>query len=48
MAAMEPEGLRQKLVEYIEVSGFDGIAPTPKEAANTVALARHLPRLVEY
>lgn len=48
IAAMEPEALRQKLVEFIEKSGFDGVPPTPKEAAHTVALARHLPRLVEY
>ncbi len=48
IAAVEPEKLRQKLAEFIEKSGFEGIAPTPKEAAHSVALARHLPRLVVY
>ena len=48
IAALEPEELRKKLAEFIEERGFAGIAPTPKEAAHSVTLARALPRLVEY
>jgi hypothetical protein len=48
MAAIEPEELRQKLVVFVEHTGFDGIPPTPKEVANTVAMASHLPRIVGY
>jgi hypothetical protein len=48
IAALEPEQVRQALVEYIERTGFPGIPSTPKEAAHSVTLARYLPRLVEY
>jgi len=47
IAAVSPETLRQQLAEYIQRSGFAGIPPTPKEAANAVAMAHHLKRLVE-
>ena len=29
-------------------TGFDGIPSTPREAANSVRMARYLPRIVEY
>jgi len=48
LAAWEPEALRAMLVEYVARTGFDGIAPLPKEAEHTVATARRLPRVVEY
>jgi len=48
MAAVEPEELLSRSAEYIAESGFDGSPPTPGEAADSVAMARHLPRIVEY
>jgi predicted flap endonuclease-1-like 5' DNA nuclease len=48
LAAWEPEALRAMLVEFVERTGFDGIAPLPKEAAGAVAQAKKLPLVVEY
>lgn len=48
MADWDPEELRHMLADFIEQTGFDGIAPLPKEVASTVATARHLPKIVEY
>ena len=48
IAALEPEEVCRKLDEYIGQSGFNGIPPTPREAANSVRMARYLPRMVEY
>jgi hypothetical protein len=48
LATWEPEALRQMLADYITRSGFDGIAPLPREAENAVATARRLPSIVEY
>jgi hypothetical protein len=48
LAQWDPEALRQMLVEYVERTGFDGIAPLPKEASNAVATAKEIERLVEY
>ncbi len=36
------------LLGFIEKSGFEGIAPLPKEAANCIEDARELPSIVEY
>jgi hypothetical protein len=36
------------LVEFVERTGFDGVATLPKEAEFTVAEAKKLPKLVEY
>lgn len=47
LAACEPEALRAALIEFVTRTGFEGIAPLPKEAAFTVAQARKLPRVVE-
>ncbi len=44
----EPEALRQMLVEFVERTGFDGIAPLPKELRNTITTARRLPEAVQY
>jgi hypothetical protein len=44
----EPEALRQYLVEWVARTGFDGIAPLPKELSNTIAKARQLPEVVQY
>ena len=44
----EPEALRQMLVEFVEHTGFDGIAPLPKELRNAITTARQLPEIVQY
>jgi hypothetical protein len=48
LAAWEPDTLRDMLIEFIEKSSFDGIPPTPKEAASTIASAAKLPDVVDY
>ena len=48
MAAWEPQALLRMLGDYVERTGFDGIAPLPKEVQSCVARARGLPRIVEY
>jgi len=46
--AWEPGVLRQYLVEWVERTGFDGIAPLPKEIRNAIATAQSLPKIVAY
>lgn len=48
MAAWEPEALLKMTAEFVERTGFDGIAPLPKEVSSTIANAKRLPRVVEY
>jgi len=48
LAQWDPEALRTMLIAFVERTGFDGIAPLPKEVEHTVATARQLPRIVEY
>ena len=48
MAQWDPKALRAMLVEFVERTGFDGIATLPKEAEFTVAEAKKLPKVVEY
>jgi hypothetical protein len=36
------------LIDFVERTAFDGIAPLPKEAASAVATAQSLPKVVEY
>ena len=48
IARWDPEEMRQMFVEFVERTGFDGIPPTPSEAAFAVKLAKYLPRIVEY
>jgi hypothetical protein len=48
LAEWDPVELRAMLTAYVERTGFDGIAPLPKEAQSAVAQARKLPRVVEY
>lgn len=47
-AQWEPEDLRQMLVEFVERTGFDGIAPLPKEIRNAITKSRQLPEAVQY
>jgi hypothetical protein len=44
----DPEELRGMLIEFIETTGFEGVAPLPKEVRSTVATTTYLPRIVEY
>lgn len=42
------DGLRKKLIEFIDKTGFDGIAPLPKELHNAIETAKKLPKVVQY
>jgi hypothetical protein len=44
----EPQALRQMLVAFVEETGFEGIAPLPKEVQNAIATARQLGKIVRY
>jgi hypothetical protein len=48
MSQWDPKELRTYLLEYVEKTGFDGIAPLPKEAEYSVKKAKKLPKIVEY
>ena len=48
IAAREPEDIIRDLKNYIAKTGFDGTPPLPKEALNSVRMARYLPRIIEY
>ena len=48
MAGWDPEEMRAMLAEWVERTGFRGIAPLPKEARFSVESARKLPMIVEY
>ncbi len=48
MASWDPEELRRMLISYVERTGFDGIAPLPKELKNAVETARRIERIVSY
>lgn len=48
MAKWSPEELRTYLIEFVNRTRFDGIAPLPKEVRNTVEEAKKLPKIAEY
>jgi predicted RecB family nuclease len=48
LAAIVPEELREMVVAYVEISGFDGQPTLPAEAKFTVEKARKLPSIIEY
>jgi hypothetical protein len=48
MSDWNPEELRAYLVEFVDRTGFEGIAPLPKEVRCTVEEAKRLPTIVEY
>lgn len=48
MAKWNPDKLRTMLIDFVQKTGFDGIAPLPKEAEFTVKEAQKLPRIIEY
>lgn len=45
IANLEPEDLRDQVVEYVKESGFDGVPTLPAEAVYTVEKARYLPKI---
>jgi predicted flap endonuclease-1-like 5' DNA nuclease len=48
MAKWNPDKLRTMLIDFVQKTGFNGIAPLPKEAEFTVKEAKKLPRIIEY
>jgi hypothetical protein len=48
MAKWDSKRLRATLIDFVEKTGFEGIAPLPKEAESTVAEAKRLAKVVEY
>lgn len=48
LATWDPVELRAMLLDFVERTGFDGVAPLPKEASSAVATAKRLPKLVDY
>jgi hypothetical protein len=48
IASWEPEGLHRMLVDYVNHTSFEGIAPLPKEVHNLISDARKLPEIVVY
>ena len=48
IASWEPEDLRLMLMDFVKRTGFDGIAPLPKEVQNLVSDAGKLPEIVVY
>jgi predicted flap endonuclease-1-like 5' DNA nuclease len=48
MARWDPDDLLKMMAEYVERSGFNGIAPLPREVGSTIATARRLPKVVQY
>jgi hypothetical protein len=48
IAAMELDELRERIITYVEETGFEGVPKLPTEAKYTVEKARELPNIVEY
>jgi Domain of unknown function (DUF4332) len=48
LAAYEPQALMALTTKFVKKSGFNGIAPLPKEVSSTIANARKLPKLVDW
>jgi len=48
MAEWDPKALRAMLIEFVDTTGFNGMAPLPKEAEFSVEKAKKLPKIVEY
>ena len=47
LAKWNPEKLRKFLIDYVNRSGFDGIAPLKKEVESTIKDARELPIIIQ-
>ena len=48
LASFESEALLRLTSEFVERTGFPGIAPLPKEVSSTIENARKIPKIVEY
>lgn len=48
IAQLDPKELREQLRKFIQETSFPGIPPVLGEVANSVALARYLPRIIEW
>lgn len=48
LASWDADQLLETTARFVEESGFDGIAPLPKEVRSGIAKARRLPKVVEY
>lgn len=48
LAGWDPQELRAALVDFVERTGFEGIAPLPAEVRFSIRQARELERVVEY
>ncbi len=48
LAAWNHDELHAMLGEYVDKSGFDRLAPLPKEVKHAVGASRKLPQIVEY
>jgi predicted flap endonuclease-1-like 5' DNA nuclease len=48
LAGWDPEELRVMLTNFVARTGFNGIAPLPKEVVNTINRAREIERFVEF
>jgi len=48
IATYEPEAFRALIADFVERTGFQGVATLPAEARATVKMARSLPAVVEY
>jgi predicted RecB family nuclease len=48
LAACEPKDLLSLTSEFVQKTGFEGIAPLPKEVNSTIETARKLPRVIEW
>ena len=48
LAAQDPMELHRSLVQFVEESGFDGVATQPKEAEFTVKTAQELERWITF
>jgi hypothetical protein len=48
MAGWDPDKLLREMSQYVKPTGFDGIAPLPREVSSTIANARKLEKVVEW
>ncbi|MFX0079623.1 MAG: DUF4332 domain-containing protein, partial [Candidatus Hermodarchaeota archaeon] len=48
MAEQKPDTLLVVMREFVEETGFEGIAPLPKEIESTINTAKKLPKEIEY
>jgi predicted flap endonuclease-1-like 5' DNA nuclease len=48
LAEWNSQELRMMLTRFVEKTGFEGMAPLPKEVYNAVQIAKRFPKIVEY